>query len=185
MATTILALVSIIFLEVFVYFVYKFVINSSIQEILNRERNKHLLAIVGKMECKEKETDVKQQKKEDKKEDKKEEKKEEKEQEDFSLTPIQKQERGKMIDAINHHNGDLRKAASRMRMSHIIFYGKAKEYKLIDMLKRGSNVLQKLERQLNYITLRKKGCTMIEAAYSLNISQQTADRYELVYLNNK
>lgn len=181
MATTILAIVAIIFLVVFVYFVYKYVINSSIQEILNRERNKHLLAIVGKMECKEKETDVKQQKKEDKKE----EKKEEKEQEDFSLTPIQKQERGKMIDAINHHNGDLRKAASRVRMSHIIFYGKAKEYKLIDMLKRTTNVLQKLERQLNYITLRKKGCTMKEAAYSLNISQPTAEKYELVYLNNK
>ena len=178
MATTILAIVAIIFLVVFVYFVYKYVINSSIQEILMRERNKHLLAI-----CK---MDGKESKQHVKKEEKKEDKTEEKSQSStLKLTPIQEQERDKIINALNHHGGDLRKASARIGISHLAFYSKAKDYDLIGMIKRTSNILSKLERQYHYIKLRQKGCSIIEAANALNVQKQTAERYELVYLNNK
>lgn len=181
METTILAIVAIIFLVVFVYFVYKYVINSSIQEILMRERNKHLLAIGKMMDVKE--SNAKQHVK---KEEKKEEKTEEKPQSStLKLTPIQEQERDKIINALNHHEGDLRKASARIGMSHLAFFSKAKEYDLIGMIKKTSNVLSKLERQYHYIKLRQKGCSIIEAANALNIQKQTAERYELVYLNNK
>lgn len=180
MATTILAIVAIIFIVVFVYFVYKYVINSSIQEILMRERNKYLLAIY-KMDSKESNT-----KQHVKKEEKKEEKTEEKSQSStLKLTPIQEQERDKIVNALNHHGGDLRKASARIGMSHLAFYSKAKEYDLIGMIKKTSNVLYKLERQYNYIKLRQKGCSIIEAANALNVQQQTAEKYELVYLNSK
>lgn len=177
MATTILAIVAIIFIVVFVYFVYKYVINSSIQEILMRERNKHLLAIGKMMDVKE--SNAKQHVK-------KEYKTEEKSQSStLKLTPIQEQERDKIINALNHHGGDLRKASARIGISHLSFYSKAKDYDLIGMIKKTSNVLSKLERQYHYIKLRQKGCSIIEAANALNVQKQTAERYELVYLNNK
>ena len=178
MATTILAIVAIIFLVVFVYFVYKYVTNSSIQEILMRERNKHLLAIVKK--------DGKESKQHVKKEEKKEEKTEEKSQSStLKLTPVQEQERDKIINALNHHGGDLCKASVRIGMSHIAFYSKAKEYDLLSMIKKTSNVLLKLERQYHYIKLRQKGCSIIEAANAVYVQRQTAEKYELVYLTNK
>lgn len=187
---SIIAAVAIIALAVLVYFVYKYLTNSTKQEQKLCELNGHVYGIYSLLNSKQEKPKVKTEGKPKTNNNPNVKINEQKEKEvkvvtNSTFSPLQEQERERMINAIKQHKGSLHESAMHLKMSLLMFYTKAKKYGLVDNLNSKGRVLKKWDNILKYIKLRNSGITLIDATAKLKVSAKTAKEYELVYLTNK